>query len=355
MNEREEPMKIIHVADVHLGAEPDIGFPWSKDRKTDIQASFQKVIVQCREEKTDLLLIAGDLFHRPPLQRELKEVNYLFKSIPDTTVVLIAGNHDYLKKGGYFESFPWNENVIGLWGEVCGRVEIPKLDLAVYGCSYHEREVTTPLYDEARPEGNCKYHILVAHGGDSGHSPLNREKLRNAGFDYVALGHIHKPEVLVENRIAYAGALEPIDCNDFGTHGYMKIQLSKNQVRAEFVPAACCEYKVMEVEVSEESTQYELEETVHQKIREMGKNNIYHLHLTGVRDRKTEINLQRLMKEGRVVKARDLTQPCYDLEELAQTYEGSLIGEFIHRLKDLEGVEKKALYYGLEALLETKR
>ena len=131
-------MKIIHVADVHWGAEPDLGFAWSKERKAEIPLTFRKVITICRDEKTDLLLIAGDLFHRPPLLRELREVNYLFKAIPDTTVVLMAGNHDYLKKGGYSEAFSWNENVIGLWGKSCERVEIPELDLAVYGCSYHD-------------------------------------------------------------------------------------------------------------------------------------------------------------------------------------------------------------------------
>ena len=63
----------------------------------------------------------------------------------------------------------------------------------------------------------------------------------------------------------------------------------------------------------------------------------------------------RLLKLGRIIRVKDRTKPYYDLEELEQKYEGSLIGEFIGRLKDLDGVEKKALYYGLEALLETKR
>lgn len=348
-------MKIIHIADVHLGAEPDIGFAWSKERKTDIQAAFQRIIIRCRDEKIDLLVIAGDLFHRPPLQRELKELNYLFKSIPDTTVVLMAGNHDYLKKNGSFERFPWNGNVVGLWEKTCRRVEIPKLDLAVYGCSYHEKEIPQPLYDEVRPEGNCRYHILAAHGGDSRHSPIDKGKLLSAGFNYVALGHIHKPEVLAENRMAYAGALEPVDCNDMGPHGYMKITIEEDNIRAEFVPSAVCQYKVMEIEVNEDSTQYGLEKIVEENIRKEGMNDIYHLHLLGTRDREMEFNLLRLMKQGRVVKVRDMTHPYYDLEELSQTYDGSLTGEFIKRLKDLEGVEKKALYYGLEALLDTKR
>ena len=76
-------MRFIHLADVHLGAQPDLGYPWSRKREEQIWESFRRVIAEAAEEKTDLLIIAGDLFHRQPLMRELKEVNYLFSTIPD--------------------------------------------------------------------------------------------------------------------------------------------------------------------------------------------------------------------------------------------------------------------------------
>ena len=53
-------------------------------------------------------------------------MNALFASIPDTQVVLMAGNHDYLKKGSYYLSFSWAENVTGLFGETCERVDFPE-------------------------------------------------------------------------------------------------------------------------------------------------------------------------------------------------------------------------------------
>ena len=65
----------------------------------------------CNEKRADLLLIAGDLFHRQPLLRELKEVNYLFGTLVDTQVLLIAGNHDYLKKDSFYRTFEWASNV----------------------------------------------------------------------------------------------------------------------------------------------------------------------------------------------------------------------------------------------------
>ena len=84
-------MRFIHLADVHLGAVPDRGCPWSSRREEEIWETFRRVIAGIRENPVDLLFIAGDLFHRQPLLRELKEVNNLFSTIPDTRVYLMAG------------------------------------------------------------------------------------------------------------------------------------------------------------------------------------------------------------------------------------------------------------------------
>ena len=81
-------MRFIHLADVHLGAVPDRGCPWSKEREEEIWNTFRRVIAGIRQDPVDLLFISGDLFHRQPLMRELKEVNYLFSTIPDTRYIL---------------------------------------------------------------------------------------------------------------------------------------------------------------------------------------------------------------------------------------------------------------------------
>lgn len=79
-------MKFIHIADVHLGVTPDAGMPWSETRSRDIWNSFRFMIEQARRQQADLLLIAGDLFHRQPLKRELKEIAAWFAEIPDTEI-----------------------------------------------------------------------------------------------------------------------------------------------------------------------------------------------------------------------------------------------------------------------------
>ena len=84
-------VKWIHIADVHLGASPDAGDAYSKVRPQELWDTFAEVIDICEREQTDLLLIAGDLFHRQPLKKELKEVDLgnqayryrLFPTFPD--------------------------------------------------------------------------------------------------------------------------------------------------------------------------------------------------------------------------------------------------------------------------------
>ena len=120
-------MRFIHIADVHLGARPDAGPLYSEGRARELWETFEHVLGVCEEERTDLLLIAGDLFHRQPLVRELKEADYLFSELTHTKVVLIAGNHDYIGKNSNYRTFRWSENVYPLFGETMQYADFPEL------------------------------------------------------------------------------------------------------------------------------------------------------------------------------------------------------------------------------------
>lgn len=349
-------MKIIHTADIHLGAQPDLGFPWSRQRGQDIWDTFRRLVAQTRAEQADFLLISGDLFHRQPLLRELKEVNYLFSTIPDTTVVLMAGNHDYLKRDSYYPGFSWEKNVIGLWSEACEKISVPGKHTAVYGCSYHQREIRNNLYAGLRPEGEEVFHLLLAHGGDASHSPLDLKELAGAGFTYTALGHIHRPRIFQRGRMAYSGALEPIDRGDEGPHGYMRVECRQDSVYGEFVPFASRSYMTLDIPVTEKTTQFALEEQCAEGIRRAGEQNLFRLRLTGTRDPRTEISAEALARTGKVTEILDETRPGWDLEELSRIYQGTLIGAYVDHFRGKNApVEQKALFYGVEALMEARR
>lgn len=346
-------MRFMHIADVHLGAAPDHGFVWSKDRGREIWESFRKCIADANEKKVDLLLIAGDLFHRQPEPQELTEVNYLFSTLEKTVVVLIAGNHDYLKPASPYLNFPWNENVICLFGQECERIRLPELKVEIYGLSYYRQEIREPLYDGLEAEKNEYFRILLAHGGDAEHIPLNKERLSGAGFDYIALGHIHKPQVYIKNLAMYAGALEPIDCTEIGPHGYIIGDVHRKKVKLAFVETAVRQYRREEIAVCGEDTAFSVREKIAETIRSQGTQHTYRIILTGQRHPKLRFDLREYMKCGRVVEVADRTVPAFRTEELRRQYQGQLIGDFIESFGDGQRslVEEKALAYGLEALL----
>lgn len=350
-------MKFYHVADIHLGAMPDRGFPWSEERKSEIWESFRSVIRQAEKEGIDLLLIAGDLFHRQPLMRELKEVNYLFSTLSETRVVIVAGNHDYVKKDSCYRGFPWAGNVYFMENASCGKLVFEDLHTAVYGLSYHAREITERLYDGIRPKEDVNFSILLAHGGDERHIPFDKRRLAASGFDYIALGHIHKPGMLLENQMGYAGALEPLDKNDQGVHGFLSGTWEKQKLKVQFIPWACREYKTLEISSDQFMTEYALKEEVSKKIDEEGRKHIYRIRVTGFRDPDIRFDLSGCIKLGNIVETVDDSDPYYDLDKLLSLHDSDMIGRYIRRFQEQPmGIrEQKALYYGVQAMLGGSR
>ena len=365
-------MRFIHLADVHLGAVPDRGYPWSARREEEIWESFRRLIAALCDDPADFLLISGDLFHRQPLLKELKETASLFEQIPSTRVYLMAGNHDYLKKDSLYRHFRWPSNVFFFPGETPRRVRDPYLPVYIYGLSYEHQEIPQNLYEGLYPweeededQDGEAYHILMAHGGDAEHIPLRAEDLVDEGFDYVALGHIHKPQILIKDRAAYCGALEPIDRGDTGMHGFIEGWTDHGRLLTRFRPFACRSYEKLTVQVTPQDNRITLEDKVKEAIHTAGAGNIYQIFLEGERASEQVFLAERLRRLGNVLEVHDHTRISLDLEELYHSSHGTIIGDYIALFypemaegktrpeQKLDSVQEKALYYGLQALLET--
>ena len=346
-------MKFFHIADTHLGAIPDAGFAWSEERRSEIWESFRSVVAKADREEVDLLLIAGDLFHRQPLMRELKEVNYLFSTLKKTKVVFIIGNHDYLKVDSYYLDFPWSENVTCLRGKECESVVFEDLDTEVYGLSYHTREIKEPKYNDLQPEKKAGFSILLGHGGDAKHIPIDRKKLLLSGFDYIALGYEHKASVMQSMHMAYAGSLEPLSVQETGKHGFILGEINEDSTTIRFVPFACREYINIKVRLSSDITEDELEEKLTVAINQYGRDNIFTISLEGRYQPKEPYDRARLLALGNVADVKDGTMPDYNLVALLDEHKDDMIGMYLEEfLKEPAGTrEQKALYCGLEALL----
>ena len=349
-------MRFIHIADVHLGAEPDAGPLYSGRRAQELWDTFEYVIRVCEEEQADLLLIAGDLFHRQPLLRELKEVDHLFSTLSHTKVVLVAGNHDYIRRDSYYRTFQWSGNVCPLFGETAEYIDFPELRTAVYGLSYHRREIREPLYDRLAAGGVEPVEILVAHGGDEKHIPMDIRKLSAAGFDYIALGHIHKPQAVEKNRIIYAGALEPVDRNDTGPHGYIRGEITPQGVRTQWIPCACREYIHLDLAVDRTDTETSIREKTRKIISDNGNENIYKITLKGKRDADISFNTKRIADVGNILEVIDETSPAYDMRRLYEDNRDNLLGQYIRCFDGCaEGsVEYEALCEGVDAILGSR-
>lgn len=347
-------MRFIHMADVHLGAVPDQGCPWSASRENERWDTFRRVVEMAEKEQVDLLLIAGDLFHRQPLLRELREVNYLFSRLSHTQVVWMAGNHDYLKKDSGYRKMEWASNVHGFFSQKPEILIFRELNTRIYGFSYENREISQRLYSGIRPGKEAGYHILLAHGGDEKHIPIQKEEL--TAFDYAALGHIHKPQALVPDRIQYAGALEPLDRNEEGPHGFWYGRMEEGKCQTTFVPAASRSYLTIKITVHSGTVQMSLEQKIREAIALKGERNLYRIQLKGFRNPELEFSPERLFRLGNITEVQDLTDPCYDIERLKQQQRGTLLGEYMDSFEGKSSrKEQKALYYGVQALMESKK
>lgn len=376
-------MRFIHLADVHLAAVPEKGTALGKIREKEIYQTFYRVLGRCEEEQIDLLLIAGDLFHRPPLVRELKEVNYHFEKLTHTKVVLIAGNHDYIGAHSNYQGFEWAGNVFFLKSEALESVYFEEWNTRVYGLSYYARDHKEALPQETRPGSASEIAILMLHGGEEGKLPFDKKKVGAVGFDYIALGHIHRPWQVLEN-MAYTGSMEPLDKTETGAHGYRigEIKEHGGTLTLEFVPAAARRYQPLEVEVTPEMTNGAIADYCEKQIQALGEENIYLIHLSGRRDSELVIDKEMLFSLGIVLEVEDDTVPDFDFEKIEEENQDNILGMFIRRIaggsfkpgwddakpgredagsgrEDTEpgldeDIREKALNYGLEALLMAK-
>ena len=379
-------MKFIHTGDLHLGMEPDKDRPWSKTRARELWDTFANIIEMCRKNRPDLLLIAGDLFHRQPLVRELKEVNAQFASIDSTKVVLIAGNHDYIGGTSEYSSFKWAENVYFITSDKPDSIYFEDIDTEIYGFSYHTRDIFEPLLKGLKPEDPSRINILLGHGGEASKLPVDFKELARAGFDYVAMGHLHKPIDIADN-IRYCGSPEPLDRNETGVHGII-VGSVENSLRTETaaderavdpgsvkttmsndshgyekitktqrISAAARQYIRAVLDIGPDDTNLSLRGRMRELVENGGENNFYTITLRGEHDPEIVFDLDGLGEQGLITDIFDETRPLLDFDRLERENKGNVIGLYIEKLRGADGTDpetagitEKALYYGVMAL-----
>lgn len=346
-------MRFIHMADIHLGARPDKRYWWSKEREKEIYTSFYAALEKARRERVDLVLISGDLFQTPPTYKQLQEINAQFAKLSPIQIVYIAGEHDFVEPDSSSDLFPFASNIIFLKDIKKQAYYIEEIDTWVYGISYDRAKITTSMYDELTPEGEEGIHILLAHGGEREQSPMDFEKLKWSGFDYVALGHRHTRQILVEDLMAYPGSLEPLEAKEEGEHGYLYGEITEEKRIVQFIPHARRKYISLTIKLSLEMTKEEVSDKIEEEILELGEENFYTIILEGIFRGNLDLSYFELDKKYRILSIENQTKAYESLDLLYEQNKDNILGSLIleRKKKDISQLEEDALEYAIEALL----
>lgn len=194
----------------------------------------------CLEEDIHALLIAGDLYDRDLhsmktaafLTAQLERLNAA--SIP---VFIIRGNHDAASVITKELDLPPNVHVFTGHG---GTVQLEKYGIAIHGVSFAKPQAPESLLPKyPAPEVGC-FNIGLLHtslAGSEGHdtyAPCSVSDIKNHGYDYWALGHIHKRQVHSEAPyIVMPGMPQGRDIGEAGTKTVTLVSVSDGTVTLE--------------------------------------------------------------------------------------------------------------------------
>jgi DNA repair exonuclease SbcCD nuclease subunit len=189
------------------------------------------------------------------------------------------------------------------------------------------------------------------------------ETLEKLPFDYIALGYLHKPVEVIERRVVYSGTPEPLDMSESGPHGFYFGDINPITHKVQkltFVETAKVSYIPLEFSVNPKTANEALVNGILNKIKAGGENNIYMIRITGKHDPEVSFDLSSLTHDYRIVSIQDDSEPQYDFAALYKEHPADLIGFYIRKLlrddpNDMSYVEKKALYYGIDALLKSQK
>ncbi len=226
-------MKIVHLSDLHLGKKVN-EYSMIEDQKYILK----KIISIIDDEKPDCVILAGDIYDKsvPPTEAVDMFDDFLFRlSQKDLQVFVISGNHDsperlafgarLMNASGVHISPVYDGNVqpIKLTDEY-GTVNIymlPFVKPANVRRFFEDVEINT--YTDALRAAirqmnidTAERNVLITHQFVTGAERTESEEISVGGtdnvdasvfddFDYVALGHIHRPQNVTSERIRYCG------------------------------------------------------------------------------------------------------------------------------------------------------
>ena len=355
-------LKFIHMADMHF----DMPFTVLNNRnklgdkrRLEQREAFKKVIEYIKENEIEYLFIAGDLYENEYIRKTTIEyINNLFKEIPNTKIYITPGNHDPYINNSMYKDFNWNENVHIFTSKID---VIEEKECNIYGVGFDDFYWKDLDIENIKIKNKEKINILITHGTLNGgtiedmeYNPLNKTMLKELGFDYIALGHIHKLDYNNEEnqRIVYPGSTISMGFDELGEHGVIVGEIDKKNIKLEFLKIDNKQFKELELDISGINSIEELIEKINEL--KLENNVFYKIILNG--DKNFEINIYNLFQfisNENIIKIKDKTKLRIDLEEISKNnnLRGLFVKEILDALKE-NNYDKKLLENALEIGLE---
>ena len=320
-------MKFVHIADVHLDTpfktisdRADIGI----ERRLEQREALKKVINYIKENNIEYLFISGDLYDQEYIREtSISFLNDLFKQIPNTNIYIAPGNHDPYLKNSFYATYAWNNNV-KIFTNVVEKVE--KDDVNIYGYGFNSFEMNDNQLENINIENKDKINILITHGdlNESKYNPIKLNELKEKGFDYVALGHIHKRDD--KTNIVYPGSLISLGFDELGEHGMVAGEINNKELNKKFIKIDEREFVEYELDVSNILSEEELIE----KINSIeGENKLFKIILVGYRNFPININIKLINKN--IIKIKNNTKIKVGYKENNSTLKGLFIKKLNER------------------------
>ena len=355
-------IRFLHCADLHLDAPFSLRSPGEAERRrTELRGDLSSLMLYIRQQKVELCFISGDLFDGNAVTADtLSLLERELASCPECRFFLSPGNHDPLTAGSPYRTMHLPENVF-VFGSEKQRVRLEDLGVDVYGFGFDGRNGgTNPVlgYPKLDP---AKINILCCHGdleGGNGspYCPFTLADLERSGFDYVALGHIHKGTDLQkagEVFWAYPGCIRGRGFDETGYKGFLFGAMEKGNVAAKFIPVSNHRYEVVSVDVTG-LTRMEAVEKLKKTAVPYGRETVLRMILTGEVPEGLLIQPEEISRGAEYpasIEIKDHTVPAPKFTELeaANTLKGVFYRLMSEKIEKGE-IPPEALKYGLLAL-----
>ena len=322
-------MRILHTADWHLDA-PFTAFAGSRRemlREQQRQLPW-KIAELCRENECHMMLLAGDIFDGKPSRETVENLKNALTQC-GVPVLISPGNHDFCCTGSPWTEESWPENV-HVFTEKIESVVFPHLNCRVYGAGYRSMDCLS-LLDGFHAGGEEKWQIGLFHADplnrNSPCSPITMGQIRTCGLSYLALGHIHKAQLIRGGRTlcAWPGCPMGRGWDETGEKGVCIVTLEE-EASVRFLPLDVPRFYDLTVEVQEDA-----KTALEQTLPAAGSGDFYRVTLTGPSAEQAD-DLSDFLRDFPNLILRDRRERNVDLWE--QMPEDSLLGIYFRKLRE---------------------